>query len=761
MTQDPALKQVYKDAAEHIAGKLEQYREGSLTRSHLSALSKGLQQAADAINSGINNSLKNGITKAIEAGAKPLHWQMEDTMQKAGAGFSGTTMQWGFAAVNEKAVEAYWARAKGGLTLSDRIWNVSQNARDSMARVLSEAVAMGRDPVAVARDLRQYINYGAETLAAQYPNMMQRMKGRGIPRDLSYEGLRLARTEMSSAFMEGTYAAGYANPFYTGVRWLLSSSHPRPDECDDLAEQDTDHLGAGCYAPGNEPQQPHPSCLCTVAPMVDSSDEAVERTKRWIAGEPDEALDKWYDDVYMGGEEAVSADAKQTKAEAAGGLSVKDELDAVRIELKTWGEARVDTGYMYHTTREVQREVNAGRFLEMPDKYAEEEMGWREEYVKFRARHDVLSKLRRARITPEELDKLIGDDFTEALQAFDNAKAMGYVKATQLRAGATNKKLAEKVAKAMEKGIEDDLSMVRIGKVAEKELTARIKAEADELAKTIQELRAEMDKTTDAYIALCDELAAKAKVKYNTELDWLASVYVEKDPEYAVLLDAAKKKMGAAADAFHKAKDNAPDIYERNVQNFLAELRELGYNGTKKVNLDGVNGKATKETVEGFLDKALAKLPKEWAEKSCMAELNLKSVERGYYQRFSNVLALDPSSADAAETMLHEMGHRMQDKVGSALTEMERKFYNRRTKGEELKRLKDVTFLAYRDDEVTRVDKWFNPYMGKHYSSSAGPGVFASEITPMGLEGLYYNYGEAWAKDPETIQFMLGVLLSL
>ena len=84
--------------------------------------------------------------------------------------------------------------------------NKAKKYRNTMRDVDPESVAIGQDAVKTARMLQQYVRRGAMTLARDYPEMMKRMKGR-IPGNISYEALRLARTEMTAAFGEGTIAA--------------------------------------------------------------------------------------------------------------------------------------------------------------------------------------------------------------------------------------------------------------------------------------------------------------------------------------------------------------------------------------------------------------------------------------------------------------------------------------------------------------------------------------------------------------------------
>jgi hypothetical protein len=142
--------------------------------------------------------------------------------------------------------------------------------------------------------------------------MMKRMKGR-VPKDISYEALRLARTETTAAFGEGTIAAARVTPSYKGMKWILSKAHPLEDICDTLAEADGWGLGAGVYPPGEEPMYPaHPNCLCVLLPIHEQPEEFVQRLKRWRVNpdsEPD--IEKWYNTIYKGQSNIGSAEIQR------------------------------------------------------------------------------------------------------------------------------------------------------------------------------------------------------------------------------------------------------------------------------------------------------------------------------------------------------------------------------------------------------------------------------------------------------------------
>ena len=206
-----------------------------------------------------------------------------------------------FTRINARAVEAIWQRTYKGLKLSNRIWNTGQNYRTQLTRLVQESVATGQDAVKTARMLERYINQGASTLIKDYPEAWDRLKGR-MPKNISYEALRLARTETTAAFGQGSITAARLTPSYAGIKYCLSAQHRIYDICDLLAAADEDGLGPGVYAPGNEPVYPaHPNTRSFLVPVHAQPGEMIEKIKAWEK-DPDSQpeLERWYNDVYKG-----------------------------------------------------------------------------------------------------------------------------------------------------------------------------------------------------------------------------------------------------------------------------------------------------------------------------------------------------------------------------------------------------------------------------------------------------------------------------
>lgn len=299
LRQDPEIRGLYIRAADRVAKELRHLAlkipSSYLRKRQLEELEAALRMEAERLGGNLTKAMENYIEEAVNAGAGYSQAVMMDLFKKAGIDTTGIRAL--FATVNRQAIEACWARTKKGLFLSDRIWQQGENFRNTMRNLVQEAVAIGQDAVKTARMLQQYVRHGVQTLAKDYPNMMERMKGR-IPKDICYEALRLARTEMTAAFGEGTIAAARVSPSYLGMKWVLSHNHPVVDICDELAEHDEGY-GKGVYPPGSEPPFPaHPNCICTLVPVHESPEAFVVRLKKWVNNPDSEpALEKWYNEI--------------------------------------------------------------------------------------------------------------------------------------------------------------------------------------------------------------------------------------------------------------------------------------------------------------------------------------------------------------------------------------------------------------------------------------------------------------------------------
>lgn len=152
-----------------------------------------------------------------------------------------------------RALDRTIARVSGAsyVPLSQRVYNSEVNLSGQINRIVNSSITSGLSAVEFANRIRNFIN----------PN---------TPGGIRYAAMRLSRTEINNAAHAVAIDAQRDKPWVEGMQWHLSSSHPKPDVCDDLARGGVG--GRGQYAVADTPSKPHPHCFCFVTPaMVDGA----------------------------------------------------------------------------------------------------------------------------------------------------------------------------------------------------------------------------------------------------------------------------------------------------------------------------------------------------------------------------------------------------------------------------------------------------------------------------------------------------------
>ena len=128
--------------------------------------------------------------------------------------------------------------------------------------------------------------------------------------------------------------------------------------------------------------------------------------------------------------------------------------------------------------------------------------------------------------------------------------------------------------------------------------------------------------------------------------------------------------------------------------------------------------------------------------------VNATHSRRSYHQTGTLFLSesCDPS------TGVHEVSHFVEF-GNSHVHERCLEFLRYRTAGEAARQLRQITGNTnYRQDEMARPDKFFNPYCGKDY------GDRATEILSMGVERLTRDPKKFYSEDPEYFRFCVGIM---
>jgi hypothetical protein len=285
------LKQLYETAAVDIAARIRvhagaddnlalQELQGLLAQ--VNAKLNTLAQARDAL-------LDSDLADAAALGVRPF--------TVAAGGGAPAIEAVAAMRINQDAVRFVTGFiAEDGLQLSDRIWRLDRHAREAVTGAIEQAVIQGHGAVQAARE---FLSRG-EAVPGEVAAKMNAanagrigkaaaavLTGAGSPMD---NAMRLFRTELNRAHGEAYIKGALSHPEAAGVRFLLSPSHPKPDQCDLHAAANLYGLGPGVY-PSREscPWPAHPNTLSYVEVVfrdeVSDADKAGKET-------PMQALDR-------------------------------------------------------------------------------------------------------------------------------------------------------------------------------------------------------------------------------------------------------------------------------------------------------------------------------------------------------------------------------------------------------------------------------------------------------------------------------------
>lgn len=282
LKKEKEILSIYEEAAKDISERLSKAKAGSLNQRYLTELQKSVKQYTKELRQELSKSIGEGINASSEiaANVQLSYFESMDLEEDLLSTFRKMFTQLPIKVSDTMVNGNYY---KDGLTLNQRIWNITKRNGKDIDRIIKVNIAQGRSAGELAKQLDEYIN----------PNkrLNQRTRIPGINKSISYNSARLARTSMTHANTESYIQGLYMNPFCTGLKWNLSSSHYSrqvakwgEDICDEYAEK--------VFKPEEYPVA-HPNCLCYSTQELEDTDKARDELIRWVKGEDNPKLDKW------------------------------------------------------------------------------------------------------------------------------------------------------------------------------------------------------------------------------------------------------------------------------------------------------------------------------------------------------------------------------------------------------------------------------------------------------------------------------------
>lgn len=155
-----------------------------------------------------------------------------------------------------------------------RYKTVQRGATKTVNNILDLGLRNRDSAKTMASKIRQYIKPELAQPAVSPKDVMRERYGYDPSADVKIRGgsvefnsMRIARTETQRTYREVPARLAKNKKYAKGIKWNLSNAHPKPDICDQLAEQNKHKLGKGVYPIDKLPNS-HPNCLCYTTTVI-------------------------------------------------------------------------------------------------------------------------------------------------------------------------------------------------------------------------------------------------------------------------------------------------------------------------------------------------------------------------------------------------------------------------------------------------------------------------------------------------------------
>ena len=245
-----------------------------------------VQALLDAYSSTLGSLIKQGITRAVLLSANIQQKALSAYTRMQGKEVDDWRESTAKAFINSRM------KRDGGLNLSDRVWNYTQQTKAefelAMSQALEKGIKQGISAESLGRQIRQYLNNpdmmyrryhlkkaiadGTKRDVVEWRRRVidEQGKVRFVKEDLAHVGtgvyrsarqnaLRLTITETNMAYNYANCKRWSSEPYVLGIRIRLSANHPEEDICDELAgDYPKDFMWRGW----------HPRCRCSMSSIL-------------------------------------------------------------------------------------------------------------------------------------------------------------------------------------------------------------------------------------------------------------------------------------------------------------------------------------------------------------------------------------------------------------------------------------------------------------------------------------------------------------
>lgn len=173
--------------------------------------------------------------------------------------------------INLEALKKFQERKRNGMSLSDRVWNITKSFQQDMEIALDLSLSGGQSAQEIARKIRPLLK-NPEARGRKFrakngngaTDRREKRNGRGVYASATKNAMRLARTENNIAYHQANNEKYAEFDFVVGIEIRLSNNPNHCPMCEGLA---------GKYPKTFKFTGWHPQCRCTSIPILKTVEE--------------------------------------------------------------------------------------------------------------------------------------------------------------------------------------------------------------------------------------------------------------------------------------------------------------------------------------------------------------------------------------------------------------------------------------------------------------------------------------------------------
>ena len=249
-----------------------------------------LNENVKSLYSGVNSSIVQGINDGWD-----LSNQKNDSLLKELPITINTRQKNDFYDKKESALNAFIEREINGFSLSENVWNKSEETVRNIKNAIKIGIKNGIGEEELAQYLTDYLKNPSETIRqADVKGVINEIKTeyrQGLYSNPLDNAIRLARTEINMAYKTADQERWKKLDFVVGYEVHLSKLHKSLQNGSVMKIKDICDILAGSYPKDFRFVGWHPNCRCYITPIIDVENkdrqEKVAKETKKIVDVPD------------------------------------------------------------------------------------------------------------------------------------------------------------------------------------------------------------------------------------------------------------------------------------------------------------------------------------------------------------------------------------------------------------------------------------------------------------------------------------------